>query len=316
MVAVRSGEKWGYLHYETGDTLVPIEHHSFEALPTPSRDIYDHPMRKYPSSILAIIENPAAQIEIDLRDLDLAYIPKEIGKCSNAKKINLEGNQFSSLPAEFFNLHQLEKLYLGDNTSFRTFGKEFAQLKQLQTLIIGRKTSYGGYHITSSSFHFDPALAELKSLKFLVVNCMFDYDSLPNFIYSLPNLEYLEVVTPYLSEGNLQFDLNKMSCKETLTELSLGIIEDMAVLEPTLKQFKHIEELSLKTLITSASPKVIFSLPTLKDIYLIVFYKDEKDSYYGSTVLDYSTNDGPMSQEQKQEAMEKWKIFVNKHSTK
>jgi hypothetical protein len=49
---------------------------------------------------------------------------------------------------------------------------------------------------------------------------------------------------------------------------------------------------------------------------LIVFYKDEKDSYYGSTVLDYSTNDGPMSQEQKQEAMEKWKIFVNKHSTK
>ncbi len=309
ILASKQNGKWGYLNYQNGDTLIPFEHSRFEDLPKPSQNFYKNPMTEYPEKLNVFFQNPDTITQIDLSNCKLSFIPTEIGRCTHAIKANLEGNNFPELPDEFFNLTQLEKLYMGDNPKFTEFDARFSQLKNLTSLVVGRKTSYGSYTYSNRTYTFNTSLSSLKNLETLVLVGFFDYDSLPEFAYQLPKLSYLECKTYSLTPINI--DLKRLQCKKTITELNLGFINNLKNWDTEILQFSNLKELTLIIVHMHDPITWIMDLPKLQDIYVKGYTKIQDSEYFqGETLMDYSLNTKPMTLEQRKEAIDTWNKFV------
>lgn len=60
------------------------------------------------------LANPAEVIELNLCYNELTSLPAEIWQMTNLERLNLGDNSLTSLPAEIGQLTNLERIYLGD----------------------------------------------------------------------------------------------------------------------------------------------------------------------------------------------------------
>ena len=314
MVASYQDGRWGYLNYKNGDTLIPFVHRKITDLPSPTRALYKKPIKHYPEALQAVFSRPDTITTLDLSFLDLPFIPVEIGACKNLKEINLEGNDFETLPNEFFNLPKLERLYLGSNAKLVDFDKRFARLKNLKTLVIGGITQSGRETFSMSNLRFNENLSQLKSMRALRIVGYLKSDSIPSFVYELPNLKYLSVELRNLR--NIRYDLSKLSCKDSLEYLKLANIDDLNNWNANIHKFPNLEEISMNVTEISDGFKSILKIPKLKIIYITSHSRIGDGNYYQiNTIMDYTLNRDIMTTAQRQEAIAKWNAYFNKEQS-
>ena len=76
-------------------------------------------------------------VQLLLRDLDLTgAVPAEIGQLTSLERLDLRGNQLTSLLAEIGQLTALTRLYLDDN-ELTSLPPEIGQLRSLERLYLG-----------------------------------------------------------------------------------------------------------------------------------------------------------------------------------
>lgn len=313
MIASKQDGFWAYIN-QNGDTLIPYASKTFEDLPAPSRQFTKHPMTKYPQKLLDILANPSQVEHIDLKGLQLPYIPDEISLCVNAKTATLENNKLSKLPDSFFKLTQLEKLFLGGNPSLNKFDTNYGKLINLEVLYIGANAGYGnGWNsMTQKTFHKD--MANLKKLSILVLDgtIMSDGD-IPSFIYQLPQLTTLT-----LSGGigrsfkNVHFE--KMTSKKTLEIMDVGVMDNLENWNTNMKYFSSLRTVRLRVYETKTPPIGLYDIENLKYMKVVYFVEGEKNSYNGDFTLwlDETDASGMVLKKEKDEAIQKWKAYMGK----
>lgn len=315
MLASKQDGKWGYLNYQNGDTLIPFEFDRFQDLPVPSNKFYKTPLKVYPEKLKMLLQKPDTITVIDLSDCKLPFIPNEIGQCTKAMVANLEENEFSELPDAFFNLKNLETIYIGDNTKFRNYDKRFANLTNLKTLVIGRRYGYRGYTYNSSRYEFSPELKKLSKLQhFELVGTEYNA-SIPEFIYHLPNLKTLILEPVYLTP--LSVDLNKLSCINSLEKLSLGNINQMQNINENIQKLTKLADLSLKILDINDSFSGLQHAKNIHHLEVIGCLNTEGNTYMCYEIINlYGEDKKPLSPEQKNEAIEAWNAFISRQTIK
>jgi internalin A len=132
--------------------------------------------------------------ELDLSELGLTFVPKEVGKLTHLEELSLSDNTLTALPNEIADLTRLKKLYLNEN-QFADFPLVVCKLTRLEKLglISNRLTSLPD-HSTA-----------LKNLKWLALGNNFwtttlqkangdnSFPDLPDVIWELRSLEDLFV---------------------------------------------------------------------------------------------------------------------------
>lgn len=314
MLAAKGNNLWGYIDYKTGDTLIPFLHSSQTELPPPNNMFFEYPMQTYPEELLKIMSDPLSITEINLSRLKLTYLPDAIGLCKNAKTANLQNNNLKELPESFFELTQLEALYLGGNPQFTEFTADFGKLKNLKLLYVNKIRGSGSYMSTRSNLTFSPELGQLANLEELGIGGNFNSNNdIPEFIYSLPNLSFLDLDGSLgRSYSNISFE--KMQCKDSLTFLRIGIIKDFNKMNAGLKNFSNLSSVHIHTYENTSRPLWINDLAKL-DFVKIIYYvpSKDKDGYYsGETAVEISGgwNDEILSDKLRKEAIKNWDEFV------
>lgn len=314
MLAAKGNDLWGYIDHKSGDTLIPFVHHTFSDLPTPNRAFFKNPMKNYPAELLKIINDPESITEIDLSGLKLSYLPEEIGLCVNAKSANLQNNNLSELPGSFFNLIQLETLFLGGNPNMTDFTADFAKLKNLKILHVNTTRSGGGFIQTNSNLTFSPELARLVKLEELAIGSNFNSNGdIPEFIYQLPNLKLLflrgNLGRPY---NNIAFE--KLKCRDSLTRLYIEVLESFDNWNSSMKYFSNLRSVHIKTYNNKTTPTGIYDLKKL-DVIKINYYATTRNSggyHEGLYVLEILSkwDEDVVSPEKRKEAITKWETFI------
>ncbi|MCB2196598.1 MAG: WG repeat-containing protein [Bacteroidetes bacterium] len=311
MVASYQDGHWGYLNYKNGDTLIPFVHREITDLPAPSRTFYKNPIKQYPEALQPVFNQPDTLKELDLSFLDLSFIPNEIGNCKNLRTLNLEGNNYTTFPDSFFELSKLENLYLGGNSKLLDFDERFIRLTNLKTLVIGGITQSGRETYSMSNLRFSKKLSELKSIRELRIVGYLKNDSIPSFVYELPNLNYLSVELRNLR--NIRYDLSKLSCKDSLVDFNLANIDNLDNWNANIHKFPNLEEFSMNVTEMNDGFESIMKIPRLREIYITSHSRIGDGNYYQvNTVMDYTLNMDVMTTEQRKEAIAKWDAYFNK----
>lgn len=315
-IAVKGNGKWSYLNTETGDTLVPFVHSSYEDLPKPNSYMRKYPMPEYPEILLKIMKTPKAVTEVDLSGLSLTYLPNFIGKCINAKTVNLENNKISELPESFFELNKLEVLQLGGNPGIIKFGDEYGKLTNLKELYIGALKSYGSYSYSTEYFEFSNELSNLKNLKKLKLFGYFNGDGdLPEFIYNLPNLTDL-ILDGIFGLDYENMDLSKMKSKDSLRKLEIKTISSFTNMNESMKLFPRLEKVYIYTYKNTDRPLWVNDLKSLKYATISYYVPTSQEGYYSEeramTASGDYYGDEIMTDEQRKEALEEYDEFLKK----
>jgi Leucine-rich repeat (LRR) protein len=265
---------------------------------------------------MKIIENPESFTEIDLSRLNLTYIPDAIGKCVNAISINLEGNKLTCLPDSFFELHNLEKLYMGSNPGLLEIDKRFSKLSKLRVLFIGELRGTGRLSYSRNSYEFSDELAKLQNLEILAFYGNFNGNGdIPSFVYQLPNLKELNFRGFFGKEYD-KMDLKKLACKDSLRILRIVTLESFENMNASMKYFPNLYRVRIETYNHKMKPLWINDLPSLS-IVEIVYYSPLKTDEWrdeGSTVISKIGSyygDKPLTVEDRKDALKKWDEFIN-----
>jgi len=315
IVACKRNDKWGYLNGNTGDTLIPFIYDGLENLPYARSSFIKHPMKEYPQELLDIIADPLKFEEINLKGLGLTFLPSEIAKCKNAKLINLENNNLLALPDELFELTQLEKLYLGNNSRMKYFPKEFSKLVNLNTLYIGIYRGYSGTYkyIPYEEYEFEEGFS-IPNLEHLIIKGYFTGGDIPQFIYELNDLVELSIETNKVFDDLDKFDVSKLKSKDKLLYLTVSSLHNTDILNESLPALKNLKKLYLTTFYKQNLLTAINHLDSLE--YMVVTgyngVKDDRGYYHGDQVIDEYRYGGPYTPEEKKEILIKWNEFMEK----
>jgi len=144
-----------------------------------------------------------AQIrDLDLTNLGLTTLPKEIGRFVNLQRLDLASNKLSTLPKEITLLAKLRRLYLRDNR-FSALPLEITQLGNLQGLYLA------GNNLTT----LPKEIAQLKNLQrlYLTGNHL---TTLPKEIGELGSLCVLQLAGNHLT--TLPKEIGQLLSLETL----------------------------------------------------------------------------------------------------
>lgn len=316
IIAAKGDERWGYIDTETGDTLIPFVNYLYTDLPTPTSKMRKYPMRNYPEKLQKILDDPESVTEINLRGLNLTFLPEAIGKCVNAKVANLEKNNLSQLPNSFFSLKGLEVLLLGGNPSFTNFDSSFAKLTGLKELYIGTIIGSGSYSYSSESLEFSDNLAALVNLEKLVLFGHFYEYGFPKFVYGLPNLKSLSLLGTF-GVGYRDLDFSKMKCRDSLRTLTIKTLETFSNMNASMKFFTHLEKIYVHTYNHKETPLWINDLKSLK-LVKIIYYTPSKnrDGYYNGESAVYAYGgfygDKEITIEERTDALVAWNDFIKK----
>lgn len=113
-------------------------------------------------------------------------IPLSFGSLSTLKQLNLSNNSLSAfVPAQLGNLSQLIELDLGFNSFFGSLPKELGGLRSLRKMLVGNNRLEGSL--------LDGLFQELAQLEYLVLCENSFVETLPDAIWSMSHLKYLDV---------------------------------------------------------------------------------------------------------------------------
>ncbi|KAK4382743.1 putative LRR receptor-like serine/threonine-protein kinase [Sesamum angolense] len=113
-------------------------------------------------------------------------IPLSFGSLSTLKQLNLSNNSLSAfIPAQLGNLSQLIELDLGFNSFLGSLTKELGGLRSLRKMLVGNNRLEGSL--------LDGLFQELARLEYLVLCENSFVETLPDAIWSMSNLKYLDV---------------------------------------------------------------------------------------------------------------------------
>jgi len=143
-------------------------------------------------------------ITLNLSDLDLTTLPKEIGQLVNLQRLDLNNNQLATLPEEIGQLVNLQRLNLNNN-QLATLPKEIGQLVNLQELDlnnnqlatlpkeIGQLVNLQRLNLNNNQLATLPKeIGQLMNLQCLCI-CYNQPATLPEEIGQLVNLQFLRV---------------------------------------------------------------------------------------------------------------------------
>lgn len=229
---------------------------------------------------VSVLDSTPRIIELHLSQTEITSIPSEIGKLSALKVLTLGGN-LDTLPIEFCNLTNLEKLNLSYSCILQTLPDSLGKLSKLHTISGGR------IHILPNS------AGDLTQLT-LIEYCRID--SFPETMQYLKNLKTYRIIkdgmgmmgtidTLSSSIGNLTSLTNLYPGRVRKLPESVGNLTNLEVLE--VFDFKYSEEKqifdslpsgisnckSLKKLIIRGHkmrkvPPYIYQLDSLKELIL------------------------------------------------
>ncbi|XP_063979101.1 leucine-rich repeat protein lrrA-like [Diachasmimorpha longicaudata] len=145
------------------------------------------------------VKNPAELEELEMRNLYLSFVPKDIGKFTGLKRIDLGGNDLSWLSKEFCGLDKLETLIV-DRNSLVELPQDIGKLTNLKVL----RASANNLGSLPASF------GELKSLEVLdLYNNSFT--ELPVALQGCVSLKELDFEHNYADTKEL--GVNSISCQ-------------------------------------------------------------------------------------------------------
>ncbi|MCP4700859.1 MAG: GTPase [Gammaproteobacteria bacterium] len=206
--------------------------------------------------------------ELNLSNLGLRELPKEIAQLQNLTQLNLINNKLSALPPEIAQLQNLTQLYLSHN-SLSALPPEITQLQNLTQLDLR----------SNGLSALPPEIAQLQNLTLLV---LWDnqFSTLPPEIAQLQNLTQLDLMNngfsalpPEIAQlQNLTLldlrdnDLSALPPEiaqlQNLTQLYLGF-NGLSVLPPEIAQLQNLTQLNLANTGLSALPPEIAQLQNL-----------------------------------------------------
>lgn len=211
--------------------------------------------------------------ELDLSNLGLASVPKEIGLLTFLISIDLSGNQLTSLPEEIAHLKLLKSLQLGDN-DLTSLPKEIKKLESLTFL------SLDNNQLTS----LPREIGQLKSLKSLILSNN-QLTSLPEEIGEMISLEKIflyenqltrlpeaivqlqELTEIYLFGNRLTYLPKKIGRLKSLTCLHIGY-NQFTILPKEVGQLELLTGLYLSGNRITSLPKEIGQLKLLVELHI------------------------------------------------
>ncbi|MBC7813969.1 MAG: leucine-rich repeat domain-containing protein, partial [Burkholderiales bacterium] len=171
------------------------------------------------------LEQNADRLYLD--SLGLADLPPELGELTSVTHLNLEFNEFETLPDILWQLPQLEILFMEGNL-LRVVSERINEFQRLETL-----------HLHGCKLKELPAsIGELKNLEILAVdeNCL---ERLPQSIGNLPNLEQLGLSVNFLE--TLPQSFGRLT---SLSSISLGD-NQLRMLPDSFVELKSLDWLEL-----------------------------------------------------------------------
>ena len=164
---------------------------------------------------------------LDLNELGLTELPKEIGELKNLQRLSLANNQLSEYPKEIGELKNLQWLSLGNN-QLSGLLKEIGELKNLEGLSLAN----------NQLSEYPKEIGELKNLQWLYLdnNQLSEY---PKEIGELKNLQELYLGNNQLSE--LPKEIGEL---KNLQRLSLAN-NQLSELPKEIGELKNLQELYL-----------------------------------------------------------------------
>lgn len=201
-----------------------------------------------------------------LHDLKLPNLPPEIGKFTELRELNLEGNRLSSLPTEIGSLKKLQTLNISSNvlTELPDSIGNLTQLKflrlsknQLERLpeSIGNLTNLESLIVVNNKLKSLPeSIGKLKNLQYLYVdhNELLD---LPSSITELENLKDLWIGYNQLSSVPMDFDQLK-----NLENVSFDGNANISSLPNNLGNLRKLKGLDLQKTSIRTIPDSFFTL--------------------------------------------------------
>ncbi|GGE05313.1 leucine-rich repeat domain-containing protein [Psychroflexus salis] len=312
MLAAQKDGKWGYIHEETGATLIPFVFKTKAELPSPNRNFYKDPTETFSVEMMRLFNRPDTITKLNLAYQNLAFVPKQIKKCTNLTFLNLEGNKLTQLPEEVGELHNLKTLYLGFNHDLFTGYEKQKNLDVLQKLSNLEYLSIGNIKKTDNkrtsamySCNIDiPADFQIsQKLKGLSIGCAFYTEEVPAFIYQLNHLEEL-IIHNALPNNPINFNFDQFKSKSTIQILSLGKVSSLENFNQNIHHYQNLKELSLFLLKPKGKLDGLKKLKKLEDLYIKIDEKISEGSKYYKviTIADYSMHtyrsDKPITEEQ------------------
>ena len=134
--------------------------------------------------------------EINLNENDITDFPYEVSNLPNLKTLSLYGNQIKSLENPRNQTYLLFELIISGNP----ISKESNFLSSFPNL---RKLGIGSYDIGMTNYMSTILANDLRELEVLELSLSRNVESLPKFVFELPNLVELNVS----SNGAINFDL-------------------------------------------------------------------------------------------------------------
>lgn len=154
------------------------------------------PGNGYFMSMEAAIKNPSQVRVLDLRNQNLSSWPNYFYEMKNLEELYISGNQFNAWPNYFYELKKL-RILVADHNNISSWPNYFYELKSLEVLNI----SYNPLISWPAYFY------EMKNLKELDVSHT-QLNSLPPYFYQLPNLTHLNISnTSINSLGSYLYEL-------------------------------------------------------------------------------------------------------------
>lgn len=323
MIAAQKNGKWGYIHEETGATLIPFQFTTIADLPDPDQEFYTSPIEAFSPEMMAIFNRPDTITQLDLSYKELSFVPKPIRQCTKLTFLNLEGNQLKTIPKEVGELKNLTDLYIGFNPKLlggynQVEALGFIQdLPKLEHLILGnssynkspRKLSYCEINLPKD-FKFP------NSLKSLSIGCGFS--EFPESIYQLPNLNKLNLTTAFPNQ-TLDFRFEDLASKSSLEIMHLSMLSSLESFNEHISNYPNLKKLTLQ--LTNPEGKIdeIKSLKKLNDLYITIHQKVSKESNYYKiiTIADYSMHkyrsDESITENQLKETLAEYNAFLEEN---